>query len=176
MASQEVRLRKKENVYDRIGIRLINAAANLLMMSYVVVDSQKVAKNIARSEQEIEVLGKEAIAQIEKRATEIEQAVSLVRDSVRALKEGQAAQVENRQAIEALAGHLAEMDIEAAHSDIAGLATILGHQNYKHLLMADVELWAWMLKVVDGPVFAEAVKRQDAKRQNELMAGMIANE
>lgn len=161
-----------ETVFDRVGAKLIRCAADLWEVSKQVAISDEVAHDVVQSQKEIEASNAEAIEQIEQRAIEIEQAIVNQVNALRALKEGQAAQIENRQKIEAMAGHLAEADLPHIQDEVATIATILGHGNYMHLVKGEVPLWKWLIRVVDPLVFAEAFGQQENERQQTLFASL----
>lgn len=159
-----------ETVFDRVGTKLIRCAADLWEVSKQVGISDGVAGDVVQSQKEIEAIDAEAVEQIE-------QAIYKQVNALRALKEGRAAQVENRQMIEAMAGHLAETDLPHIQDEVATIATILGHGNYMHLIKGEVPLWKWLIRVVDPAVFAESFGQQEDERQRELFnsLGKVVN-
>lgn len=161
-----------ETVFDRVGTKLIRCAADLWDVSQQVAISDEVARDVVQSQKEIEASNTEAIKQIEQRAIEIEQAIIGQVNALRALKEGQAAQVENRQMIEAMGGHLAETNLPHIQDEVATIATILGHGNYMHLIKGEVLLWKWLIRVVDPLVFADAFGQQESEWQHTLFASL----
>lgn len=161
-----------ETVFDRVGAKLVRCAADLWLVSGQVTTSAELASDVVQSQKEIEALNAEAIEQIEQRAIEIEQAIAKQVAALRALKAGQAVQVENLEMMEAVAGHLAESNLPKIHDEVATIATILGHGNYMHLIKGEKSLWKWLLRVVDTPVFAESFGEQEAERQVELFASL----
>jgi hypothetical protein len=161
-----------ETVFDRVGDKLIKSAANLLLISNQIAISEKRARGVVQSQKEIEAVNTEALEQIEQRASEIEQAVTAQLNAVRALQEGQVAQEENRAMIEALASDLVSSGIPEVLDDVRCLATILGHANYLHLVKGEMPLWAWLLRIVDVPVFVESFGLQEKERQRALFNGL----
>jgi len=178
--------RVTEIILDRVGKNLIQAAANLLIISKQEQLEKKVVADVIKSETEIDALNTEAIAQIEQRDAEIvkataemvrqadriEKAIADQLEAVRALKESQAAQLENRLALEALAGHKAESNLAQVQDDVASIATILGHGNYTHIFQGDSPLWDLLLRLVEAPVFAGSFGRQAPERQQALFASL----
>lgn len=161
-----------ETVFDRVGDTLIKSAANLLLISRQMAISDKLATGLAQSMKEIEAVNTEATQQIEQRAIEIEQLVTQQLEAVRALREGQAAQAENRERIEAMGGRWEESGLAQVKDDIESIGTILAHGNYMHLIKGEMSLWAWLLRVVDVPVFSGGFGQQEAERQRELFAAL----
>ena len=165
-----------ENVLDRIGIRLIRAAETLLLYSGQAKSARKVTQDVTQSQREIEALDSEAVKQMEAEMRAMEQMVQTFvarhLDQIRALQVSQKAQMQNRQALEALDAHLAEMDLESVQSDTATLATILGYGNYAHLLTEDVALWTMFLNLVKPATFAGAFGKQEATKQQALFASL----
>jgi len=168
--------RLSANVFDRIGTRLIRVAEMLLLYSGQTKSAHRVTQDVTRSQREIEAVDSEAIKQMEAETRAMEQMVqtfvSRQLDRYRALQVSQGAQVQNRQALEVLEAHLAEMDLDSVQDDTATLATILGYGNYVHLLQTEVPLWEMLLGLVDLPVFAGAFGKQEAGKQQALFASL----
>lgn len=150
----------EQTVFDRIGTRLVQVAANLLLFGYQVDISQKIISNVVKSQKYIEILDDEAIEQIESSMKAIEEVVversKNQREAIRALKESKEGQKKNREDLQSVVRHLSENVIFETQDDISSLTTLLSYSNYKRIVMTDVSLWIMMLKAVDKKTFEKA--------------------